>query len=74
MMEDLDLIDNEDQLSDSKKDKNYIISFAKLNKYFLFPFLSPFFCMLSNYFYAYVIESKLLKIYFLNVYLFNCHI
>ena len=40
---------------EEKKDKNKIkkeklFSFAKLNKYFIFPFLSPIFCFLGNFF------------------------
>ena len=40
---------------EKKKDKNKIkkkklFSFAKLNKYFIFPFLSPIFCFLGNFF------------------------
>ena len=64
MEEDLDLIDDINQLNNSKKEKdkeNSIITFAKLNKYFLFPFLSPFFCMLSNYLFAYVLKSNVIK-------------
>ena len=36
-----------------KKDQNKkekLFSFAKLNKYFIFPFLSPIFCFLGNFF------------------------
>ena len=32
------------------KAKEGIFSFAKINKYFIFPFLCPIFCMASNYF------------------------
>ena len=32
------------------KEKEGIFSFAKINKYFIFPFLCPIFCMASNYF------------------------
>ena len=38
--------------------KKPLIIFAKLNKYFLFPFLSPIFCMLANYFLDKIKQSK----------------
>ena len=33
-----------------KNKKEHMFSFAKINKYYLFPFLAPIFCMLGNYF------------------------
>ena len=40
-----------DSFINKKKHKKSLISFAKLNKYFLIPFLAPVFCMLANFFY-----------------------
>ena len=33
-----------------KNKKEHMFSLAKINKYYLFPFLAPIFCMLGNYF------------------------
>ena len=38
-----------ESLTNSDKQKKSLISFAKINKYFLIPFIAPVFCMLSNY-------------------------
>ena len=35
---------------ESDNEKEYLFSFAKINKYYLFPFLAPIFCCLGNYF------------------------
>ena len=44
-------INNErDELTKTKNNKTSLITFAKLNKYFLIPFLCPVFCMLTNFF------------------------
>jgi hypothetical protein len=38
-----------------------LITFAKINKYFLIPFLCPVFCMLGNYFILLMMETKVVK-------------
>ena len=40
----------EDEDEEKTQKKECFISFAKINKYYLFPFLAPIFCMTSNYF------------------------
>ena len=41
--------------------KNYLFSFTKLNKYFIFPFLSPIFCFLANLFLGLIRQDKGIK-------------
>ena len=41
--------------------KQPLIAFAKINKYFLIPFLCPVFCMLANYFIIFINEAKVIK-------------
>ena len=41
--------------------KQPFIAFAKINKYFLIPFLCPVFCMLANYFIIFINEAKVIK-------------
>ena len=55
---------NSDIINESKRDtlmtdkqKKPFISFAKINKYFLIPFITPVFCMFANYF-LYKIKAK----------------
>ncbi len=36
----------------------FLISFGKINKYFIVPFLCPIFCFLANYFIELYLESK----------------
>ena len=43
------------------KGKKPLITFAKLNKYFLIPFLAPVFCMLANYFLNKIGETRVVK-------------
>jgi len=50
-----------DSFINKKKHKKSLISFAKLNKYFLIPFLAPVFCMLANFFLLKIIETKFVK-------------
>ena len=42
----------DDNANDSKKgkEKKCLFSFAKINKYFIIPFLCPIFCTICNYF------------------------
>ena len=45
--------DNESENENGKENNNKkesLISFAKLNKYFIFPFICPIICMICNYF------------------------
>ena len=71
-MKDLDLIDNAEQLIAPKKDKQKqsLITFAKLNKYFIFPFLCPIFCTISNYFYVHADKSKVTNNIFICITIF----
>ena len=60
-MEESDSFENEKTLLNEKsKSKQPLIMFTKLNKYFLFPFLSPIFCMLSNYFLDKILHSNII--------------
>ena len=45
-----------------KKEIKQKITFAKLNKYFLLPFLAPIFCMMSNYCFVKVVYYKVLSL------------
>lgn len=36
--------------------KDYLFSFTKINKYFIFPFISPIFCFISNIFLGLIFE------------------
>ena len=40
----------EEEDEEIKNKKEHLLSFAKINKYYLLPFLAPIFCMLGNYF------------------------
>ena len=50
-MEDSNLNENEkeEKLNKTETIKKPLITFAKLNKYYIILFISPIFCMLSNY-------------------------
>ena len=54
----------------SRKNKKSCITFAKLNKYFLFPILCPLFNMISNYFLDNIIQSRIVKKEFIYI-IFN---
>jgi len=61
-MEDiLNLSKEFDSTTDNKNKKTPIIIFAKLNKYYLIPFLCPIFCMLTNYFYSLLKKTNIVK-------------
>ena len=51
----------QDSLMKEDKSKKSLITFAKINKYFLIPFLTPVFCMLANYFLMLLRQSKVIK-------------
>ena len=46
---------------DPNKQKKPLITFAKINKYFLIPFLAPVFCMFANYFLLKIREIKVVR-------------
>ena len=54
-------INKTDELAEIKNNKTSLITFAKLNKYFLIPFLCPIFCILTNFFLINLIEAKKTK-------------
>jgi len=41
---------NSQEKENEKQEKEYLFSFAKINKYFIIPFLCPVFCIICNYF------------------------
>ena len=45
-------------MENDKNPKECLFSFAKINKYFLFPFLAPIFCCLGNIFINLIIEEN----------------
>ena len=47
-----------DNNNQNKKRKEHLFSFAKINKYFIFPFLCPIFCFLTNLFLSFISEEK----------------
>ena len=55
-----EIIDEEEfeELYEIEDNKKSVITFSKLNKYFLIPFLIPVFCVLSNVFMDLIAESK----------------
>ena len=51
---------NESFIGSNKRKKTFI-SFAKINKFFLVPFLTPIFCSLGNFFLLKIKETKVVK-------------
>ena len=51
----------QDSLIKSEESNPSLITFAKINKYFLIPFLCPVCCMLANYFLLLISETKVVK-------------
>ena len=51
----------EDNNNQNKKRKEHLFSFAKINKYFIFPFLCPIFCFLANLFLSFISKDNVLK-------------
>ena len=49
--------DEEETTNNTNNKKEYLFSFARINKYFLIPFLCPVFCMISNVFIKFVIDE-----------------
>ena len=60
-MENLYLEDKKANLTESKEKQQSLITFAKLNKYFLIPFICPIFCMLASYFMGRIIVTNVIK-------------
>ena len=50
-----------DSTTDNKNKKTPIIIFAKLNKYYLIPFLCLICCMLTNYLYSWLKKTNIVK-------------
>jgi len=48
----------EDNNNQNKKRKEHLFSFAKINKYFIFPFLCPIFCFLANLFISFISKDN----------------
>ena len=48
----------EDNNSQNKKRKEYLFSFATINKYYIFPFLCPIFCFLGNLFISFISKDN----------------
>ena len=55
--------DKNESLTDmeTKKHTESYVTFAKINKYFIIPFLCPVICMLTNFFLSYVNKSNVIK-------------
>lgn len=53
--------DNSQEKETEKPEKEYLFSFAKINKYFIIPFLCPVFCIICNYFIERINSDKGLK-------------
>ena len=52
---------NRETLMNSDEQKKPLISFAKINKYFLIPFITPVFCMFGNYFLFKIQSTKVVR-------------
>ena len=51
--------DTKDKTNETKKD--CLFSFAKINKYFIIPFLCPVFCMIGNFFINLILQENELR-------------
>jgi len=51
----------EETEEEEKEDKECLFSFARINKYFIFPFLCPIICMICNYLLISIIKEYNLK-------------
>ena len=60
-MEEMFSEDSKDELIEIEPNKKSFITCAKLNKYFFIPFLSPIFCMLTNFFLGKMTSTNVLK-------------
>ena len=52
---------SQNSLINSYNSKKPLISFAKINKYFIIPFIAPVFCMLANFFIQKIRETKVIR-------------
>ena len=59
-MEDTQSSSVKDSLVKNENQNKNFITFAKINKYFLIPFLCPVFCMISNYFLLLLGDTKVI--------------
>ena len=50
--------ENDNNQENEKDEKECLFSFAKINKYFIIPFLCPVFCIICNYFIEKINEDK----------------
>ena len=50
--------ENNNNQENEKSEKECLFSFAKINKYFIIPFLCPVFCIICNYFIEKINEDK----------------
>ena len=55
------MAEKEEILNEQENKKTSLITFAKLNKFFLIPFIAPIFCMSTNYCIALLIETNTIK-------------
>ena len=55
------MTEEEEKLNEQEDKKTSLITFAKLNKYFLIPFIVPIFSMSTNYCIALLIETNTIK-------------
>ena len=63
----MDSLDVNHEKTEAKQ--NHLVTFAKMNKYYLFPFLCPVFCMITTYFSEKILFSKVkIKDYFILLY------
>ena len=49
---------NKNERNKNKNKKDYLFSFTKINKYFIFPFICPIICFLSNFFLDLIMHVK----------------
>ena len=60
-MEESDSYHTQNESIEPEDNKKPFVVFAKLNKYFIIPFLCPILCMTANYFLALLVEEKVIK-------------
>ena len=56
-----DSVESNEELNEINHTKKPIITFGKLNRYFIIIFLCPIFCMLSNLFLLLIFETEIIK-------------
>jgi uncharacterized membrane protein len=60
-MEEINSGNKNEELSGAKENKQSLITFAKLNKYYTILFLCPIFSMLGNYFLSKIMQANVIK-------------